>query len=233
MKRIVCCAAMPLEVKPLCRLLKIPLPNKRNKIQRYHSPEHGEVICAVSGMGYARMERLLSDFPMDKVDCWISLGFSGALQAGLSAGNVIRSSNVIIENGESLQPLSPRIFGNIEQNGKLLFIDTMITAAKMKKDFCERFQANAIDMESAAIARHALRRQEPFLGIRVICDELEESLPEEFPQLFDRDGYPSSFAAMKVLFRKPHIFPDLLRMGRRSVYLSQILADEVLQLIRS
>ncbi len=231
MKRLIICAALPIEIKSLCQQLKIDPPSK---FWLFDSTVYGNhsLIIGNSGIGRISMQKFLLSLPSEPVDCWISTGFSGALIPELENGEVVVGNEVVSLHGYSVKPPSPPSINNVQGSPKLLCVHRMVCKAAEKKHFHELTGAALVDMESMAVAEHALNRQEPFVWIRAISDKLNEKISEKLLDVFDANGFSSTTKSIKTLIKNPHLVPVCIKMGIRTSRLSSNLAKTMLDFIQ-
>jgi nucleoside phosphorylase len=110
------------------------------------------------------------------------------------------------------------------KTGTLLSIDRVACTAKEKSEF-ERTGAAAIEMEAAAVAQKALGYNIPFYCIRVVTDTADEDLPLDFNRYRDADGRFSRAKILAAAFRRPMLFPELMKLNKRSKNAAQALGD--------
>jgi nucleoside phosphorylase len=108
-----------------------------------------------------------------------------ALLAGLGAG-----WNPLMENIVGVD----RVIGSMEKHG--LHATTGAVAA---------------DMESAVVAREARRLGLPMIVVRVVSDEVDDSIPEAFLDAMDAFGRPRIRLLLNALIRRPR---DAAAVGR-------------------
>ena len=65
-------------------------------------------------------------------------------------------------------------------SGLLVTVPWIVCTAMEKKGIAQRYQANALDMESTGIAAIAKDHEIPFLVVRTVSDLVDENLPEAF-----------------------------------------------------
>ena len=223
MKPIVFCASLPQEVKPLCHRLGIPVPRPGSWFSEGVTQSGYAVQVIVSGVGRERMKKRLLSMPARSVNCWVSLGFAGGLSSPLSAGDCIIGHRILSSIGSRLSSCVES-----ESSDLLYCSDSAICTPREKQKLFLQTGALAVDMESAAVAEHAMRREEPFVWIRVISDTVEESVPQALFQCFSPDGFPSIYNSCKVLLKYPWLTHSLIRMGFRSERGASRLAESVL-----
>lgn len=227
MNPIVLCAALPQEVKPLCRRLGIIVPSAKRSIVEGISLDGCSVRVAVSGMGHNRMARLIQSMSHGPVLCWVSLGYAGGLSPDLAVGDCIVGHSVVSEEGVVSSLNSP-------SQGESCLSDSLYCSAEAvctpeeKYNLYRRTGAVAVDMESLAIVRVAQARGEPFTWIRVISDAAHETIPPALAQCIGSNGFPDLSAGVKTVFLNPSLLPFMIRMGIRSGTCATRLAEAVL-----
>jgi hypothetical protein len=80
-------------------------------------------------------------------------------------------------------------------------------------------------MEAAGVAAKAKEYNLPFYCIRVVTDTAGESFPLDFNQMRDANGRFSRSKILAAAFRKPTVFPKLLKFDKTSKDASQALGD--------
>ena len=80
-------------------------------------------------------------------------------------------------------------------------------------------------MEAAAVAQKAQEYNLPFYCIRVVTDTADESLPLDFNRMRDSDGRFSRSKIVAAAFRKPMVFPKLLKFNKRCKAAADALGD--------
>lgn len=155
-----------------------------------------------------------------RVRAAVSIGYAGALDPALPAAFVFAPSEVVdAASGERFPVTNPG-------SGVLLSQDAIASSASDKAALRDRFQAAAVEMESAAVARWAASERVPFYCVRVISDTASESFTIDFNRVRDRNGrIPSSRVLWQALARPWTRFPDLFRLQRRGREASRALGD--------
>jgi len=227
MNPIVLCAALPDEVKPLCRRLGIVVPTENQPISEGISRDGCAVRVAVSGIGQVRMAQLVQAMPLSPVLGWVSIGFAGGLASKLSVGDCIIGHKVVWEQGDFC-------FGNESLPSESCLADSLycseeaVCTLEEKRTLFQKTGAMAVDMESLAVARVAQSRGEPFTWIRVISDTARETIPPAVGQCIGPMGFPSWIAGMKALLSNPTMLPFMIRFGLRSKKCATRLAEAVI-----
>ena len=164
------------------------------------------VSIHVSGVGRAcareAAERLLSDSQPGLV---IAAGFCGALAPALRVGDVVTS---------------PRI----------LTVDHLVSDPAEKRRLAELHGADAVDMESAAVAEVCAARGVAFLAVRAVSDALDTALSPELVRLL-AGGNVSVWRAIRALVCKPALLGEFRRLARDTKIAARTLADELVRIL--
>lgn len=171
----------------------------------------GSVSSAVLGLGARRagesMRRLLAERRPRRV---LLVGLSGALTPDLKVGDVVAGRSAVNEQGEMWELSAPRDL----RQGRLLTVGQVVGEPAKKAALSRRFDALAVDMESAAVAQACREARTPLTILRAISDAVDDMLPADLGGLIQPDGRASVKMAMMYLLRRPHRLPLLLRLGR-------------------
>ncbi len=190
-RRLVICAAMRWEVRPVLRTLR-SVRVVRSSPPRIWSAALGAstVFVCQTGVGVAAAaaatELLVRDFSPDVI---INTGCAGSLSPHLSVGDVVCGSTLLgTENGEMRQyPTDPMLTKDLEQvardagfapmAGAVLTSAVPLLTGDSKAAAFIQFAAVAVEMEGAAIAA-AIGNTNLSLGsMRVILDDVTMTLP--------------------------------------------------------
>jgi adenosylhomocysteine nucleosidase len=161
------------------------------------------VRVLVTGVGRSRAraaaERLLREtHPPALV---IAAGFCGALAPHLKVGDVVTE--------------------------RLLTVDHLVSDPAEKRRLAEEHDADAVDMESSAIAGVCAARGIEFRSVRAVSDTADTSISLELVQLLS-GGNVSIWRAMKALARKPALFGEFRRLARDTRLAARNLADALM-----
>jgi len=172
------------------------------------------ISTAVTGVGAPQIERLLVDVRPTGV---IAAGFAGALRPGLRVGDVIVAESVI--EAASAQSYSPaQLFVDAIPDavmGQLVSVESVVARPGEKRNLGDRWSADAVDMESAAIARACARARIPFACVRVISDDCDASLTPALANCLT-GGRVKTAAVLRCVARDPSTVWELWRLARHS-----------------
>jgi adenosylhomocysteine nucleosidase len=149
----------------------------------------------------------------DGATALVSFGLAGGLDPALRPGTVIVPS-VVLSDGERLAVdggLAAR-FGGV--TGQVILAGSRVVAsAAEKQGLFAATGAQAVDLESGAVARVALAYGLPFVVVRAICDPAERDLPAAALVALDPDGAIGLGAVMRSVLRRPGQIPGLVAVG--------------------
>jgi adenosylhomocysteine nucleosidase len=148
-------------------------------------------------------KRLLAQEPLPALV--IAAGFCGALVPALRVGDVVTS---------------PRIFT----------ADHVVGTPAEKRLLAAQHDADAVDMESAAVAEACAARGVPFRAVRAVSDTADTALSPDLVRLLS-GGNVSPWKAIKALVRRPALLGEFLRLARDTKLASRNLATELMKIV--
>lgn len=158
---------------------------------------------------------------VDGADALVSFGIAGGLDATLTPGTTVLATTVIDANGDRWETSSPwrsaAAAGLPEAlAGALISTAAAATTPDQKARLNREYQALAVDMESAGVARAAAEAECPFLVVRVIADPAHRSLPSAALHGIDAEGRQRPFRVISKLIMRPWELPGLIRLSNDS-----------------
>jgi nucleoside phosphorylase len=180
-----------------------------------------------TGVGASAMGRALRwvfDNPQC-VDQVIVAGFSGALQPGLSVGDLIWATEIINPDGNRW-PVRGSIVSTIRnaKAGKVLTVPELVGDPERKRLLGQQFQALAVDMETEAVAHHCHEHGVPLACLRVISDDWNTALSPRLVGLLKK-GQVAPLRLLGAVMRQPGLLLELLRLGRHTHFAARRLAE--------
>lgn len=164
------------------------------------------VSVHVSGVGRKNAaeatRRLLRDSSPPRV---VAAGFCGALLPSLRVGDVV---------------CSPRI----------LTVDHLVADPAEKRRLAERHQAEAVDMESAAVAEVCEAHGVPFRAVRAVSDTVDTALSPELVRLLS-GGNVSPWRVLAALARRPSLLGEFRRLARDTRTAARSLAVALVEVV--
>jgi adenosylhomocysteine nucleosidase len=155
----------------------------------------------------------------ESMDGLISTGFCGGLNPALRACDIFVATE-IVGVAAALTPSSSRPF----QAGKLMSMDRVVTSAAEKAELSKN--ADAVEMEAAAVAQRAREWGVPFYSIRVVTDTSEEDFPLDFNRMRSGDGRFSRSKIIAAALRSPaKVVPELIKLNKRTKRAARALGE--------
>jgi nucleoside phosphorylase len=160
----------------------------------------------------------------------ISAGFAGALNNELQLGDLLLAKNfstVLPEKNFCLSRLPIHI-------ADLLTVPALIDSREERNKLALTSGAVAADMETEFIARACAAREIPVLSLRVISDTPRELFPAPTDILFDVEQQQTQMLRLaRYIFAHPHRVPRLVQFARSIARARKILADALIEVVRS
>jgi adenosylhomocysteine nucleosidase len=193
-----------------------------NTSARLFDSEELRVLVVETGLGTLQAEKSLADLfeatPRQRPPFVVSAGYSGALEASLSVGDVVVGTEVIDAHGGLWSTSWPartvhEIHDVVVRRGRLFCSDRVVGECDEKKRLGGQHQALAVDMESAAVARFCGRHGISFGCVRAISDRADTRLSPLLASLLCREDV--SLVRVGASFvRHPSIVREVFRLAR-------------------
>ena len=179
----------------------------------------------LSGMGSTAAQIAAQGLADKGAVALATFGVAGALQAGLRSGTLFCPSLVLDDNDHDYTPdpaWRSRLLQQLAatrltvlESGSLLSapLPLLTTAAKIAAR--DRYAAAGVDMESAAVAAVARDRNLPFIALRAIVDEVDDTIPTALHDSVDAWGRPRPFNLIAALSRHPSLLTYLPSLHSR------------------
>lgn len=200
--------ALEREIRPLVRTYKRVKRLHEGRTLMFFESEGTAVVCGGIGPEAARRatEALIAIHGPQLI---VSAGFAGGLDNAISVGDVFCPASVIDASDGSRFEAGGR-------SGQLVSFGS-IAGVQQKAKLAKAYQAQAVDMEAAAVARVASCHGVPFCAVKAISDELDFEMPglQRFVERGDRAGFRQwSFAAYVML--RPWLWGRALHLASGS-----------------
>ncbi len=226
-------AALAEELAPLRKRLDGSVTASEAGLSVCHGELCGQPLLLVrTGIGPARAQEavaaLVERYDLEAI---LSIGFAGAVVAGLGPGDLLIASQVYAlpeEPGEAspaasdglacdpalvdLAVAAARQRGLPFQVGSSLTVPQVVDDPRLKERLAHRSLAAVVEMESYWIVRVAARQRIPFLTVRAVSDALGDRLPD-LRGVFDETGNVHALRALGRLARRPQQLPAVLRLA--------------------
>lgn len=180
-----------------------------------------ETSLIISGIGDRNAANAAERLISTGINALVSWGTAGALCPELRPGMVFIPETVQHPSTQQYhtqsawrQQMMQRLAKKIPaKTGSIVQSDSILTGKQHKSDLHHSSQAQAVDMESGAIAAIAHHHKLPFLIIRSIADAHDQSVPSIAIDNIDEYGRVLLRTFLPTLIRKPGEIADLLRLG--------------------
>jgi adenosylhomocysteine nucleosidase len=213
MSRIAIVAALEREVRPLVKPWR--RTEKQHDQRRFQFFENDRAVLVCGGIGAEGARRAAEAIlTLYRPRLVYSVGYAGALEPGLRVGEVLTPARVIdAGDGSSIR---------IPGGNSVLVSYNQVAGPEQKSKLWQSYGAQAVDMESAAVARAAELKTVPFKALKVISDEYDFDLPDT-DRFVDSDGRfrAGPFAVYAAL--RPWLWGRVIRLKRNSARATKAL----------
>lgn len=182
--------------------------------------DEAQMRVALTGVGDVRATNVTrAALEQWRPDVCIAAGLAGSLRRKHGIGQVCVPRDIMeLESGRTVMGDA----GLMRQAAKcgavvierLLTSSTMVLTAEGKSRLGK--MAEAVEMESFAVASEAAAKGIPAIAIRAISDAADEDLPMNFAELLDESGNVSRAKAARALARAPQKLAAVMRLARQS-----------------
>jgi adenosylhomocysteine nucleosidase len=219
-------AALSGELKPLVThrgvkgWRRVPSTKGTEVWERTHADGRWLAVCA--GMGARRAVLAFAEAEKTmQPDAVCSIGWAGALDAGIRSGEVWGASLVVdTQTGERFRP------ANCLEGSPVLVTSARVADSKEKARLAASYGAGLIDMEAAAVARIALGKGIPFYCMKAVSDDSSADLPDINP-FIGLDGQLNILPFLLHIALRPASWAGLAKLGRNSNAAAKNLAEAI------
>jgi|SRR5579875_427655 adenosylhomocysteine nucleosidase len=153
----------------------------------------------------------------------VSAGFSGALQAEQRVGDLVLATEVIDAQGQRWPAFQPPAWTDRAiAAGRLLTMPKLVSDPQEKRRLGRQYEALAVDMESAVVARLCHHHNVPFACLRVISDDGQTALSPHLVGLLRQQRVSLPRLAAQLL-RHPQLIGELVRLAGQTRHAAQQL----------
>ena len=215
MPKVAVVAALEREVRPLVAGWQVVHRSWDGREFRFFESDAAVVVCGGIGPEAARRacEAVCATYGPEIV---ISAGFAGALVADLKAGAVVVPAKVLdAADGAAVET-------GIGTGG--LVSVAVMASVERKRVLGAKYNAVAVDMEAAAVAKGAAVRGVRFAAVKAISDELEFEIPVIEGSVDSSGRFHEGRFLAGVLVR-PRYWGRLVGLARSSSLAARNLAE--------
>ena len=182
------------------------------------------VSILVTGIGQQNAEKAVRGFLAARIPARVlSCGFAGALISGLEVGQVVFETDDV--------RLREELAATGAKAVKFFCADRIATTAREKQALRKGTNADAVEMESAAIGRICGELQLPFATVRVISDAADDDLPLDFNALSKPDRSLDYGRLALAVAKSPGKIGALMRLQKQARLAAQKIAEVLARVI--
>jgi len=187
----------------------------------------GPVLVLESGLGARATDRALNWLPY-RPKVIISAGYCGALREHFRVGDILLANEVVDTSGGRW----PVTWPAVSQNGRLLTAAALAADPVQKRQLGQDYNAAAVDMETARVARWCAEQDIPFASVRAVSDDLQTALSPQLVALLS-GGRVSPLRLLASVARQPRLVGELWRLAQNTRLASARLALALGELLTS
>ncbi len=233
-------SALPGELAPFTRRLRnrrYVFPGRLNLLEGVLGEDEAarDVMVLYTGVGEDVAAKALSKVLLQVTPRLVLIsGTAGALTGRAKVGDIITACN---HGEESLQGYLWQIARDRAGPGikvwhkPLHTAEQVISGAELRKRVGQETGAFAVDMESAALARVAKEKGLAHAAVRVISDELNDTMPLQYEIFMKEDGFLSRPRLAGYLLTHPWKTPGLIAAVRQAHDACLVLAGVLEKMI--
>jgi adenosylhomocysteine nucleosidase len=206
-------AALEREMRPLVKGWRIEHHGHAGRMFEFYASADAVVVCGGMGPEAARRttEAVIALFRPQLV---VSAGFAGALDSRIDVGEIIRPARVVDARDGSVT--------ETQGQGTLVSFASVADALQKSK-LARAYNADAVDMESSAVARGAEARGVQFSAIKAISDVSGFRMPP-MNDFIAPDGQFRSLRFLLFVTLRPWLWWSVVRLARNSSRAADALA---------
>ena len=189
--------------------------------------------AVVGGGGAAGARRAAAQAIEGGAGALVSFGLAGGLAPGLDAGALL-VPRCVVAGGKRYQAdtaLSAALGGFSAE--AMLAGEAVVTRAADKARLWQASGAEAVDLESGAVAEAAVAAGLPFAVLRAVCDPAWRTLPPAAAGALDAAGAIGLGRILASLARDPGQLAALVALGRDAARARRALARRLASIHRS
>jgi adenosylhomocysteine nucleosidase len=224
------------EIAGIKRAMNISDRVRLDKSDAWFGKWKGQNIVLVrSGVGKQRAESsTLQAIDRFQPKALISIGYAGAVQPELNVGDLVIADSIIEADGEEGRKYYPDCYwldrargilcsdGAKAVVGGLLTVNTVVHDPATKRELGKSYCAQAVEMETSAIAKVAEDKGLPVLSVRVISDSVEQELLDS-TSFLGSDGEISTLKAGWYVLTHPGSLKSALSLRTQTQFATQVM----------
>ena len=199
------------------------------------------IVLVRTGVGKQRAaDATLQTIEQFSPDRLLSIGYAGGLVPKLKVSDLIVAEQIIdVESSAEFVPDQKWLYlaqnASVSENykvisGKLVTADKVIHSPQDKKELGERFSAEAVEMETSAIAKVATDKNLPFLSVRTISDSVEQEILDS-SSFLGSDGEISKLKAGWYVLTHPGSISSALSLRSQTELATRTMTEFISNLL--
>ncbi len=216
-RKIAIVAALEREVRPLVKHWSKTEREYEGRMFKFFESGQAVLVCGGIGAEAARRatEAVIALCHPELVQ---SVGFAGALDPAMKVGEIFSPSRVVdARDGSSVETGTGR--------GVLVSAE-IIASVQQKTKLASSYQAQAVDMEAAAVARGAQAHSTAFQATKAISDEAGFAMPA-LDEFIAPSGQFRTASFLVFTALRPWIWGKAIQLARNSAKASRALCVEL------
>lgn len=215
MPEVAMVAALEREIWPLVRRWRVSHQEYSGTRFRFFESEHRVAVCGGIGPQAARRaaEAIIALYRPAMVQ---SVGFAGALDTSLRVGELFEPRQVIDASDGSR--------ADTGSGCGVLVSFSSVAGREQKSRLAIAYQAQAVDMEAAAVAKGAEAHGLRFAALKVISDDSSFAMPPMQGFIANDGSFRSGAFALHAALR-PWVWGSVFRLARNSAKASHRLCE--------
>jgi adenosylhomocysteine nucleosidase len=184
-----------------------------------------------TGVGAEAAERALTwalATPGERPELVLMAGFAGGLDPELRVGDLVAATEIRAETEGRWACYPLPVSGAVK--GQVLCTAAMVCEPDHKNELHQRFQAIAVEMESATVARMCAAHAIPFACLRAVSDARATPLSPDLPGLL-QGGRVTPTRLLWALLRQPALLGDLLQLASATRLAAARLSEGLLAVL--
>ena len=187
------------------------------------------VFTLLVGIGRANAEKSVRNMLVACSPQWVlTCGFAGGLNPDLKLGDVVFECGM---RSAECGNLEEQLLAAGAKPAKFFCADRIATTAMEKWKLHLDTDADAVEMESAAIHAVCAERGIPCATVRVISDTAHEDLPLDFNALAKADRSIDFGKLAWAIAKSPGKIPQLMALGKKTKFAAERLAKVLEKII--
>lgn len=187
-----------------------------------------EVTVLLTGIGGENAAAAMQTLPIEMHDVCISAGLAGALQTGLSPGDLVvaKISQTVdrklqVESNTALVDLALECGARLVNSS--FTVDKIVATADEKQELAA--SGSIVEMETSYVLTAAGKHHVPAVAVRAISDAADEDLPVDFRRIMDSRGHLKYGGLLKEVGLHPYRLAPLIKFAGQSRAATVSLAD--------